>query len=115
MRSVLSQYDGQRKTFEGTFICLSRKTKRGTGYVVLLKNINTVKGVAVTDHVWVSGASFIGLKLTEGTRIRFSAEVQPYKREWKGKERNYELNEYGLFNLENIRVCGNKSKKQEAN
>jgi hypothetical protein len=95
MRKALGEKEGERRSFQATFVRFG--SKRGyQGYkeeTILLKNIIDVEtNKIVADHSWFNFTkSFQTLNLTEGIQIRFDARIKEYRK-------GYVNRRYGIDN-----------------
>lgn len=87
MREKLQRIDGQRATFTGVFTRFGRRPRWcGSVKTVLLRDVRTVDGEQVTDHVWIGFTEeFEQLcPLQPGERVQFDARVETYQKGYRG-------------------------------
>ena len=87
MREQLKKIEGARKTFYAVFE--RNGTKSGWQGkqlpTILLKNVKTLSGKEVTDHIWFNlTKGFEMLQLKEGDEIKFDARVKEYIKGYMG-------------------------------
>jgi len=101
MRKALQQRDGERATFLGTFERMgSQRGWMGDEPTVLLRDIRTLSGEPLCDHLWFAFTKAVAsLNLTPGDVVQFDARIKEYEKGYKGRredvyvpvERDYKL------------------------
>lgn len=87
MRKALQPLDGERTTFLGTFERSGTKRGwRGDEPTVLLKDIRTLAGDPICDHLWFNlTKQFQALEIAPGDAVQFDARVKEYEKGYKGR------------------------------
>ncbi|WP_128693743.1 hypothetical protein [Methanoculleus taiwanensis] len=88
MRTELQPLEGQKSRFVATFERYGIYRSRGiVGRSILLRNLKTVKGRALADHIWINytaGFDAIG-EFARGDVVQFTAGVRSYFKGYFGQ------------------------------
>lgn len=88
MRIELQPLEGQKSRFVATFEKYGTFRSRGiVGRSILLRNLKTVKGRLLADHIWINyTAGFDALgEFLRGDVVQFTATVRPYLKGYCGQ------------------------------